>query len=447
MQDDEMSDSGRVGETPIDAASRAPEHAPGLATLAIRTGHVRTAEGEHCEPIFATSSFVFASAAEAADRFSGEQPGNIYSRFTNPTVRAFEQRLAAMEGGEACVATASGMAAILATCMGLLQAGDRILAARSLFGSTTMLFDKYLARFGIATDYVPLSDLEAWAAAIRPETKLLFAETPSNPLTEMVAIRPLSEIAHARGCLLAIDNCFCTPALQRPLEHGADLVIHSATKYLDGQGRCVGGAVVGDAKRVGEDVFGVIRTAGPSLSPFNAWLFLKGLETLQLRMQAHAASAAALARWLAEHPAVARVHYPGLPDHPQHHLIAPGPSELAANSPGDAQQQTGGGILAFEVAAPSASRAREAAWSVIDATRMLSITANLGDTKTTITHPATTTHGRLSPEARAAAGISEDLIRVAVGLEDLADIQADLARGLDALIPVRLRSRSVAESR
>ncbi len=470
-----MSDSDRAGETPINTATPAPECTPGLATRAIRTGHVRTAEGEHCEPIFATSSFVFASAAEAAARFSGEQPGNIYSRFTNPTVRAFEQRLAAMEGGESCVATASGMAAIVATCMGLLQAGDRILAARSLFGSTTMLFDKYLARFGIATDYVPLSDLDGWAAAIRPETKLLFAETPSNPLTEMVAIRPLSEIAHAHGCLLAIDNCFCTPALQRPLEHGADLVIHSATKYLDGQGRCVGGAVVGDAKRVGEDVFGVVRTAGPSLSPFNAWLFLKGLETLQLRMQAHSASADALARWLAEHPAVARVHYPGLPDHPQHHLIAPGLSGSAegsargdpghaasqgregASSPtGDAglpgnggegvsstkgyrteaagaQQRTGGGILAFEVTASSASRAREAAWSVIDATRLLSITANLGDTKTTITHPATTTHGRLSPEARAAAGIGEGLIRVAVGLEDLADIQADLAHGLEPL--------------
>ena len=430
-----MSDSGRAGETPIDTATPAPECTPGLATRAIRTGHVRTAEGEHCEPIFATSSFVFASAAEAAARFSGEQPGNIYSRFTNPTVRAFEQRLAAMEGGEACVATASGMAAILATCMGLLQAGDRILAARSLFGSTTMLFDKYLARFGIATDYVPLSDLDGWAAAIRPETKLLFAETPSNPLTEMVAIRPLSEIAHAHGCLLAIDNCFCTPALQRPLEHGADLVIHSATKYLDGQGRCVGGAVVGDAKRVGEDVFGVVRTAGPSLSPFNAWLFLKGLETLQLRMQAHAASAAVLARWLAEQPAVARVHYPGLPDHPQHHLIAPGSSSSVVDGGSSgAQQHTGGGIVAFEVAASKrSSHAREAAWSVIDATRMLSITANLGDTKTTITHPATTTHGRLSPEARAAAGIGEGLIRVAVGLEDLADIQADLAHGLEPL--------------
>ena len=404
-----------------------------FATRAIRTGHQRTAEGEHCEPIFTTSSFVFETAAEAAARFSGEQPGNIYSRFTNPTVRAFEQRLAALEGGESCVATASGMAAILATCMGLLRAGDRILAARSLFGSTSMLFDKYLARFGIATDYVPLSDLDAWAAAIRPETKLLFAETPSNPLTEMVAIRPLSEIAHAHGCLLAIDNCFCTPALQRPLEQGADLVIHSATKYLDGQGRCVGGAVVGDAKPVGEDVYGVVRTAGPSLSPFNAWLFLKGLETLQLRMQAHAAGALTLARWLDAHPAVARVHYPGLPEHPQHDLIAKGVAKGAQINM-EAQQQTGGGILAFEVVPAHSSRAREAAWSVIDATQMLSITANLGDTKTTITHPATTTHGRLSPEARAAAGISEGLIRIAVGLEDVADIQADLARGLESLL-------------
>ncbi len=428
MHDDEV--TGSADPTKPPAAERGPagNRAPGLATIGIRTGHRRTAEGEHCEPIFATSSFVFATAAEAAARFSGEQPGNIYSRFTNPTVRAFEQRLAALEGGEACVATASGMAAILAICMGLLQAGDRILAARSLFGSTTMLFDKYLARFGIVTDYVPLSDLDAWAAAIRPETKLLFAETPSNPLTEMVAIRPLSEIAHAHGCLLAIDNCFCTPALQRPLEQGADLVIHSATKYLDGQGRCIGGAVVGDAKRVGEDVFGVVRTAGPSLSPFNAWLFLKGLETLSLRMRAHAASALALARWLDAHPAVARVHYPGLPEHPQHHLIADGSSAGAR-----AQQQTGGGIIAFEVAAPQPSRARARAWSVIDATRLLSITANLGDTKTTIAHPATTTHGRLSPEARAAAGIGEGLIRIAVGLEDLADLQEDLARGLDAL--------------
>jgi O-succinylhomoserine sulfhydrylase len=396
----------------------------GSLTRAIRTGHQRTAEGEHCEPIFATSSFVFESAAEAAARFAGEQPGNIYSRFTNPTVRAFEERLAAMEGGAACVATASGMAAILATCMGLLQAGDRILASRSLFGSTTMLFDKYLSRFGIGTDYVALSDLDAWEQSLGERTRLLFVETPSNPLTEMVSIRRLSEIAHAKGCLLAVDNCFCTPALQRPLGLGADLVIHSATKYLDGQGRCVGGAVVGDKKRVGEDVFGVVRTAGPSMSPFNAWLFLKSLETLSLRMRAHSASAHTLANWLEAHPAVERVHYPGLPSHPQHHLVGDGT---------EAQQSNGGGIVSFEVAAPSRDRAREAAWSVIDATRMLSITANLGDAKTTITHPATTTHGRLSPEARAEAGISEGLIRIAVGLEDLADIQNDLARGLESI--------------
>ena len=398
-----------------------PPAALGLGTKAIRTGHQRTAEGEHCEPIFATSSFVFASAAEAAARFSGEQPGNIYSRFTNPTVRAFEERLAAMEGGEACVATASGMAAILATCMGLLQSGDRILASRSLFGSTTMLFDKYLGRFGIETDYVPLADLDAWERGVTAKTRLLFLETPSNPLTEMVSIRQLSELAHSRGCLLAVDNCFCTPALQRPLELGADLVIHSATKYLDGQGRCVGGAVVGGAKPVGEDVFGVVRTAGPSMSPFNAWLFLKGLETLSLRMHAHSVSAHALARWLEAHPAVKRVYYPGLASHPQHDLVGDGP---------DAQQVSGGGIVSFEVAGSTPGRARQAAWAVIDATRLMSITANLGDTKTTITHPATTTHGRLSPEAREAAGIGEGLIRVAVGLEDLADIQRDLDRGL-----------------
>jgi O-succinylhomoserine sulfhydrylase len=386
----------------------------GFATRALRTGHQRTAEGEHCEPIFTTSSFVFASAAEAAARFAGESPGNIYSRFTNPTVRAFEQRLAALEGGAACVATASGMSAILATCMGLLQAGDHVVASRSLFGSTTMLFDKYLARFGVGTSYVELTDLNAWAVAIRPQTRLLFLETPSNPLTEMAAIAPLADLAHAHGCLLAVDNCFSTPALQRPLELGADLVIHSATKYLDGQGRCVGGAVVGDARQVGEDVFGVVRTAGPSMSPFNAWVFLKGLETLELRMQAHSRAALELARWLDAQPTVQRVHYPGLPSHPQHDLIGPG-----------RQQGSGGGIVAFEVAG-----GRGAAWRVIDATRLCSITANLGDTKTTITHPASTTHGRLSPEARAAAGIGEGLIRVAVGLECVEDIQADLARGL-----------------
>jgi O-succinylhomoserine sulfhydrylase len=385
---------------------------PRFATLAIRTGHHRTAEQEHSEPIFATSSYVFKSAAEAAARFGGEAAGNIYSRFTNPTVAAFEERLAALEGGEACVATASGMSAILATCMGLLQAGDHLVSSRSIFGSTTVLFNKYLSRCGIQTSYAALADLDAWAALIQPSTRLLFVETPSNPLTEMGDIRALADLAHARDCLLAVDNCFCTPALQRPLALGADLVIHSATKYLDGQGRCLGGAVVGDRKRVGEDVFGVLRTAGPTMSPFNAWVFLKGLETLELRMLAHSHAAAGLAEWLVGQPGVARVHYPGLPSHPQHHLVGP-------------QQRGGGGIVAFEV-----EGGRAAAWRVIDATRMLSITANLGDTKTTITHPASTTHGRLTPEERAAAGIREGLIRIAVGLEDLEDIQDDLARGL-----------------
>lgn len=384
----------------------------GLATRALRVGHVRTAEGEHAEPIFATSSFVFDSAAEAAARFAGDIPGNIYSRFTNPTVRAFEQRLAALEGGAACVATASGMSAILATCMGLLQAGDHIVSSRSVFGSTTMLFNKYLSRFGIETSYVALDDLAAWEAALRPNTRLLFLETPSNPLTELGDIAALADLAHAHGARLAVDNCFCTPALQRPLALGADLVIHSATKYLDGQGRCVGGAVVGDAKTVGEEVFGVLRTAGPTMSPFNAWVFLKGLETLELRMRAHSANALALAQWLQQQPGVIRVHYPGLPDHPHHALAT-------------RQQRSGGGIVAFEVAG-----GRDGAWRLIDATRMLSITANLGDVKTTITHPATTTHGRLSPEERARAGITEGLVRIAVGLEDLVDVQADLARGL-----------------
>jgi O-succinylhomoserine sulfhydrylase len=384
----------------------------GFATRAIRTGHRRTPEGEHGEPIFTTSSYVFSSAAEAAARFAGDQAGNIYSRFTNPTVRAFEERLASLEGGERCVATASGMAAILAVCMGLLKTGDRILSSRSLFGSTTLLFNKYLTRFGIETAYVPLSDPDAWEAAIDSRTRLLFCETPSNPLTEMADLRQLAAIAHRHDCLLAVDNCFCTPALQRPLELGADLVIHSATKYLDGQGRCVGGAVVGDHKLVGEEVFGVLRTAGPTLSPFNAWVFLKGLETLELRMLAHARGAAQLADWLLGQPAVEHVHYPGLPEHPQHRLIG-------------TQQRTGGGIVAFDVRG-----GQTGAWRLIDATRLLSITANLGDTKTTITHPATTTHGRLSSEERATAGIGDGLVRIAVGLEDIADIQTDLIQGL-----------------
>jgi len=307
------------------------------------------------------------------------------------------------------------MAAILSICLGLLKAGDHIVSSRSIFGSTSLLFNKYLSRFGISTAYVPLSDPAAWDAAIRPETRLLFCETPSNPLTEMVDLRELAAVAGGRDCLLAVDNCFCTPALQRPLELGADLVIHSATKYLDGQGRCVGGAVVGDRKRVGEDVFGVLRTAGPTLSPFNAWVFLKGLETLELRMRAHSCSAAALADWLAGQPAVERVYYPGRADHPQHHLVG-------------TQQSSGGGIVAFDVRG-----GRAGAWALIDATRLISITANLGDVKTTITHPATTTHGRLTDEERSAAGIGEGLVRVAVGLESLADIQADLALGFSAL--------------
>ncbi len=391
-----------------------PDPAWALETLAIRAGHQRTHEQEHGEPIFPTSSFVYGSAAEAARKFGGEEQGNVYSRFTNPSVHTFERRLAALEGGERCVATSSGMAAILSTVLALLQAGDEIVASRSLFGSTVSLFDKYFGKLGITTRYVELSDLAAWEAAITPNTRLLFAETPSNPLSEVVDIAALAEIAHRHEALLAIDNCFLTPALQQPLALGADLVIHSATKYLDGQGRAVGGAVVGRNKEL-EEVFGVVRTCGPCLSPFNAWIFTKGLETLSLRMRAHCENAQALAEWLQGHPAVARVHYSGLPDHPQHELAG--------------RQQAGyGAVLGFEV-----KGGREAAWSVIDATRMLSITGNLGDVKTTITHPATTTHGRLSPAQKDAAGISEGLIRVAVGLESIEDIRLDLARGLDAL--------------
>ncbi|WP_280548136.1 O-succinylhomoserine sulfhydrylase [Halomonas sp. 11-S5] len=386
-----------------------------LETLAIRAGHQRTHEQEHGEPIFPTSSFVYGSAAEAAAKFSGEQPGNIYSRFTNPTVRTFEQRLAAMEGGERCVATSSGMAAILATALALLQSGDEIVASRSLFGSTVSLFDKYLGKFGITTRYVELSNLEAWEEAMTPATRLLFAETPSNPLSEVVDIAMLARIARRHEAWLAIDNCFLTPALQKPIALGADLVIHSATKYLDGQGRAIGGAVVGRDKEL-EEVFGVVRTCGPCLSPFNAWIFTKGLETLNLRMRAHCENARILAEWLEGHPAVARVHYSGLATHPQH--------ELASR-----QQQGYGAVLGFEV-----KGGREAAWSVIDATRMISITGNLGDVKTTITHPGTTTHGRLSQDQKDAAGITEALIRVAVGLEAMEDIRADLARGLDALV-------------
>jgi len=382
-------------------------------TLAVRAGQVRTAEGEHSEPVFTTSSYVFASAAEAAARFSGDQPGNIYSRFTNPTVRTFEQRLAALEGAESCVATASGMSAILSTCLGLLKSGDHIVSSRSIFGSTTMLFTNYLAKLGIETSFVDLADIDDWASSIRPETRLMFLETPSNPLTELADIKQLADLAHQNDILLAVDNCFCTPALQQPIKLGADIVIHSATKFLDGQGRCVGGAVVGPKDIVGEDVFGFLRTAGPTMSPFNAWVFLKGLETLNLRMKAHSANALALAQWLEQQAAVKRVFYPGLESHPQHQLAT--------------KQQSGfGGLLSFEL-----KGGKDAGWKLIDATRLISITANLGDTKSTITHPATTTHNRLTPEQRQQAGIAEGLIRVAIGLEDIEDLKTDLARGMD----------------
>ena len=383
-----------------------------LATRAVRAGQQRTSEGENSEPIFATSSYVFASAAEAAARFSGEQPGNIYSRFTNPTVRTFEERLAAMEGAERCVATASGMSAITATCIGLLKTGDHIVSSRSIFGSTTMLFENFLGKLGIETTFVELSDVSAWEQAIKPETKFLFLETPSNPLTELVDIAALADIAHKKDCLLVVDNCFCTPVLQQPIALGADIVIHSATKYIDGQGRCMGGAVCGSNEIVGDSVYGFLRTAGPSMSAFNAWVFLKGLETLQLRMQAHSASALKLAQWLEQQAVVERAYYPGLESHPQHELAK--------------QQQSGyGGIVSFEL-----KGGKEAGWNLIDATRLISISANLGDAKTTITHPATTTHGRLTPEQRQNAGISDGLIRVAVGLEDIDDIKNDLARGM-----------------
>jgi O-succinylhomoserine sulfhydrylase len=382
-----------------------------IDTLAVRAGTVRSQFNEHSEALFLTSSFVFGSAAEAAARFKGEQPGPIYARFTNPTVQMMEERLAALEGAERCVAFASGMAAILATVMGLMKAGEHVVASRSIFGSTVQLFSNILGRFGIETTYVSPTDPAEWRAAVKPNTKLFFVESPSNPLTEVSDIRALADIAHEAGAWLAVDNCFCSPALQKPLELGADIIIHSATKYLDGQGRVLGGAVLG-SQALMEGVYTFLRTAGPTLSAFNAWVILKGMETLSLRMEAHSKNALALAQWLEAQPQVARVLYPGLPSHPQHELAM-------------AQQKTGGGIVAFELKGGQA-----AAWKLIDATKMLSITANLGDTKSTITHPATTTHSRMTLEQRAAAGISDGLVRIAVGLESVADIQADLARGL-----------------
>ena len=385
-----------------------------IETLAVRAGISRSQFNEHSEALYLTSSFVFGTAAEAAARFSGAQPGNIYARFTNPTVTMFEQRLAALEGAERCVATASGMAAILATVMGLLSAGDHIVASRAIFGSTVQLLSNIMGRFGVETTFVSPTDIAEWQAALRPNSKLFLVESPSNPLTEVSDIGALSALAKPRGIKLIVDNSFCSPALQRPLALGADIVVHSATKYLDGQGRVLGGAVLGKHALL-DGVYGFLRTAGPTMSAFNAWIFLKGLETLKLRMGAHSASALQLAHWLEAHPGVARVYYPGLASHPQHALAMH-------------QQQSGGAIVAFEVKGGQAT-----AWQVVDATRMISITANLGDTKTTITHPATTTHGRLSVEQRASAGISDGLLRVAVGLESVRDIQNDLARGLDAL--------------
>lgn len=382
-----------------------------LDTLAVRSGVERSQFNEHSEALYLTSSFVFDSAAQAAARFSGEEEGNVYARFTNPTVTAMQQRLAALEGAEACVATASGMAAIMSTVMALLRAGDHIVASRGLFGATQQLFGNILSRFGIETTFVPATDLSAYRAAVTPKTRLFFVESPSNPLTELVDIPAVAAIAHEAGVLLAVDNCFCSPALQQPLKLGADLVIHSATKYLDGQGRVLGGAVCG-SKALVDEVFKFLRTAGPCISPFNAWVILKGLETLRIRMAAQSAAALELARWLEAQPQVARVYYPGLPSHPQY--------ELACR-----QQRSGGAIVSFEVRG-----GREEAWKVVDATRIVSITANLGDTKTTLTHPASTTHGRISAEAREASGILESLLRVAVGLESVDDLKADLARGL-----------------
>ncbi len=384
-------------------------------TLAIRAGQHRSAEGEHNDPIFTTSSFIFNSAADAAARFVDNAPGNVYSRFTNPTVRTFEERLAALEGGRYAVATASGMAAIHMLCQSLLHSGDHAVVSASVFGSTVSLFDKILSRFGIETSFVPLTDIDVWESSIRPNTRLMFVETPSNPLCEIADLASLSRLSRKQGCTLIVDNVFCTPALQKPLQFGADVVVHSATKYLDGQGRCIGGAMVTNDDEIYDACFNCLRTTGPTMSPFNAWVMSKGLETLALRMRAHCENALELAYWLEQHPAVGQVNYAGLEHHAQHRLAA-------------SQQSGFGGVLSFEV-----KGGREQAWKVIDQTRMVSITANLGDVKSTITHPATTTHGRLTDAQRDVAGIGENLIRVAVGLESIGDIQKDLARGLDSI--------------
>lgn len=381
-----------------------------LDTLAVRSGIRRTQEGEHSEPVFTTSSYVFANAAQAAARFSGEETGNVYSRYTNPTVRTFEERLAALEGAESAVATASGMAAILSTCMALLKSGDHVVCSRDVFGTTVNLFSKYLGKFGVEVTFVPLLDIAGWRSAVRPNTAMLFLETPSNPLCEVADLAAMAQLARENDCLLVVDNCFCTPALQLPLSLGADIVVHSATKYLDGQGRCVGGAVLGRTAHMNE-VLTFLRTCGPTMSPFNAWVFLKGLETLRLRMEAHSRAALDIAQWLQQRPEVERVYYAGLADHPGHQLAV-------------RQQSAFGGVLSFLV-----KGGREQAWQFIDATRLMSLTANLGDAKTTIVHPATTTHGRLTPQQREQAGISDSLVRIAVGLEHVDDLKADMQRG------------------
>ena len=382
-------------------------------TLSVRAGSEMTAYGENSEALFLNSSFRFDSAAQAAARFGGSEPGNIYSRFTNPTVTMFQNKLAALEGAEQCVATSSGMSAILACVMGLCSAGDHIVASRSIFGTSVQLFSNILARWGLQVSFVSLTDLAEWQSAVTDHTKLFFVETPSNPLTEVCDIAALADIAHKAGAHLVVDNCFCTPAIQQPLALGADIIIHSATKYIDGQGRCLGGAVLG-SKALMEPVYGFLRTAGVTMSAFNAWVFLKGLETLFVRMDAHARNALALATWLEQQPGVARVYYPGLSSHPQHALAL-------------RQQSSGGGIVSFEVRAKAGQTSQQAAWALIDATKLISITANLGDAKSTITHPATTTHSRVTAEARAAAGIVDGLVRIAVGLEHIDDLKSDLS--------------------
>ena len=390
-------------------------------TLAVRAAVDKSQYGENSEALYLTSSFVQPDAATAARRFANEEEGYIYSRFTNPTVTSMEQRLAAMEGTEACIGTSSGMAAILLMCMGLLKSGDHVICSQSVFGSTIKLIGGEFAKIGVESSFVSQTDVGAWKAAVKPNTKLLFAETPTNPLTDVCDIRALADIAHAAGALLAVDNCFCSPALSQPVKLGADLIIHSGTKYLDGQGRVIAGAICGTKKLIDEKLVPIMRSAGMTLSAFNAWVVLKGLETLSIRMQAQSDNALALASWLEAQPNVARVYYPGLKSHPQHALAL--------------QQQSGkgGAVLSFDVKASDPQSARMNAFQVIDSTQVCSITANLGDTKTTITHPATTSHGRLSEEQRQAAGITQALIRVAVGLEHIDDLKADIARGLDSL--------------